>query len=403
MLTGFVIGDRGLGTSGDTHPPLMMAHARAGSYLVVGASAIGQMHRARNAAREDAFIIRSAGPWLAVAVADGVGSRPHSRYAATYVVEALSAMLLRPLIPLPSAILPNPLDTPDSPSSSPKFGNLAAPSEEGRPDPGQALVAALEHWTESVREPLQPLPDFQQAVSIGWWLPENQTQPAAVPQTHPSQNPTTCCVNSDGEGSDIPADISHDATDNCHLLEIVKKAFTNTHLGLREHARSLNLQLEDLSCTALGLLLNVKTGTVAVGQVGDGAILGLTSQGKVRELVSPLSDSPHDTYTLNHPNFGDYLVRGVIAHAAVDPFVAFYVMTDGLAEDLLYCSENKALADWAQTVDQKLHASPSPTQAATAMLTWLATYVVQGSWDDRTLVVITQRERTDGNCQPVAE
>lgn len=49
MTTGFVIGDRGLGTSGDTHPAWMLGHAVAGDYLVVGASAIGQIHLAHGA------------------------------------------------------------------------------------------------------------------------------------------------------------------------------------------------------------------------------------------------------------------------------------------------------------------------------------------------------------------
>lgn len=47
MLTGLVISDRDLGASGDTHPAWMMAHAVAGPYLVMGASAVGQIHRAQ--------------------------------------------------------------------------------------------------------------------------------------------------------------------------------------------------------------------------------------------------------------------------------------------------------------------------------------------------------------------
>jgi hypothetical protein len=103
MLTGFVIGDRGLSASGDTHPFWMMAHAVAGPYLVVGASAVGQIHLGQGLPRDDAFVIRAAGPWLAAAVADGVGSRPLSRYGATYAVEALTALLLRPLVPRATA------------------------------------------------------------------------------------------------------------------------------------------------------------------------------------------------------------------------------------------------------------------------------------------------------------
>lgn len=67
ILSGFVIGDRGLGASGDTHPPWMMAYAVAGPYLVLGASAVGQIRLSENAPRNDAFVVRPAGPgwrWL---------------------------------------------------------------------------------------------------------------------------------------------------------------------------------------------------------------------------------------------------------------------------------------------------------------------------------------------------
>ena len=175
-------------------------------------------------------------------------------------------------------------------------------------------------------------------------------------------------------------------------------------VGLREHARSLDLELVDLGCTALALLLNVETGKGAVGQVGDGAILGLTAQGKVLELVQPPdTGDPQATYTLNKPNFGRYLALDEIARAPEDPFVAFYVMTDGLSGDLLYSPKPKALENWAQKVDYILRVSPSPAQAAAGMLNWLATYTVKGSWDDRTLVVITRRERDHGNHDALAE
>lgn len=381
MLTSFIIGDRGLGISGDAHPAWMMAHAVAAPYLVVGASAIGQMHLAHKVPRDDAFVIRAAGPWLAVAVADGVGSRPFSRYGATYVAEALSALLLRPLIPPLNTV-----DATEAPSQSSKPGSLAPPSSAEEVNirtgianerPGVAsLVAGLIDWSQALyREEWQPPSGLLQAASIGWWTPEIET---------------------------MPANTFHDFKGD--LVGIVKQAFAKTHQGLRDHARSLNLELADLSCTALALLLNIETGVGAVGQVGDGAILGLTAKGKVLELVQPPdTGDPQATYTLNKPNFEQYLALGIIARAPVDPFVAFYVMTDGLSGDLLYSPKPEALEDWAQKVDHNLRASSSPAQAAAGMLNWLATYIVKGSWDDRTLVVITQQERTDGNRDSAVE
>lgn len=93
-MSSFAIGDRGLGTAGDTHPDWMMAHAKTGPILVTGASAIGQIHLAHGMPRDDAFVVKSVGSWLAVAVSDGVGSRPMSRFGSTYVVDALTSLLL---------------------------------------------------------------------------------------------------------------------------------------------------------------------------------------------------------------------------------------------------------------------------------------------------------------------
>lgn len=416
MLTGFVIGDRGLSASGDTHPAWMMAHAVAGPYLVVGASAIGQIHLARGLPRDDAFVIRSAGPWLAVAVADGVGSRPLSRYGATYVAEALSALLLRPLV---SPLKKERKETSTVPPPDPV--GLAPPPRTDQAElrvgvvrvkrDVAALVSGLRDWTQSlIREEPRPPGDLPQAASVGWWPPSGRSRspvgswPAQghLP-TEPAPPPPQPAAGVADPGHQQPSSRSRYATDDPNLVDIIRHAFEKTHLGLREHTRSLDLELADLSCTALALLFNVETGKVAVGQVGDGAILGLTAQGKVQELVqAPETGDPQATYTLNRPNFADYLAVGIIDPPAVDPFVALYVMTDGLSGDLLYSPKPEALEDWAQKVDQNLRHSASPAQAAAGMLNWLATYVVKGSWDDRTLVVITRRER-NGDRQPAAE
>jgi len=401
MMRGFVIGDRGLGTSGDTHPDWITAYAVAGPYLIIGASAIGQLHRVLGASRDDAFVVRAVGPWLSVAVADGVGSRPLSRYGATYVAEALSALLLRPLVSSPKS-----MDRTASLSSpSPQLDNLAPPPEAEtvklriglvEVKPGVAsLVAGLKDWTQRLtREESPESADLQVASTIGWWLPKTRTNRPSVSEAHSSQEITSLSADSDRE----PLEVSEDAPNDykVDLIEVVRQAFIKTHVGLREHARSLDIELSELGCTALALLLNIETGRGAVGQVGDGAILGMTARGKVLELVQPPdTGEPQTTYTLNKPNFESYLALNAINRASVDPFVTFYVMTDGLSDDLLY-SPPEALNEWAQRVDYNLRVSPSPAQAAAGMLNWLATYTVKGSWDDRTLVVITRRERV--NC-----
>lgn len=410
MPIGFVVGDQGLGASGDTHPDWRMAHAVAGPHLVVGASAVGQIHLARGLPRDDAFMVRSVGRWLALGVADGVGSRPFSRYGATYAVEALTAMLLRQLVPSLETVSAE-LGAAPSPSA---LSKLAPPStvEEVELKPRlvdregslKALEAGLREWTEKVpanAEPpatSSPPHTFQQAASVGWWPFPSSSDQGDGPE--PPQATSTAV----GQDQDVPENEPHPPPDEPNLAQVMRQAFEKTHLGLRQHAGSLDLELADLSCTALALLLDLETGRVAVGQVGDGALLGLTAQGEVEELLkAPDTGDPQSVYTLNRPNFEKYLTLKVIEPPGIDSFVAFYVMTDGLSGDLLYSPRIEALRNWARDVDRNLHLSPSPAQAAAGMLNWLATYQVTGSWDDRTLVVITrQRERNNGDDHPGA-
>lgn len=360
MPNGFVFGDRGLGASGDTHPLWTLGHALADPYLVVGTSAVGQIHLAHGQPRDDAFIVRSLGPWLAIGVADGVGSRPLSRYGATYAVEALTALLLRPFAMPLHVVRAN------------HHAGLAVPPSANLAPPTTGEEVELT-WPSFAVQPVEELSDaadpttpdaLQQGSSVGWWLP-----------------PGDDAVNPDGQQTE-PA-----------LDDVMDQAFEKAHLGLRTHAQSLGLDLADLSCTALALLLNRETGRAVVGQVGDGALLGLTRQGDVSELVeAPDTHDPQSTYTLNRPNFQKYLAVRELPPTLTNEFVAFYVMTDGLSGDLLFSSQQDALSHWAQAVKRNLLHAASPAQAAAGMLNWLATYQVKGSWDDRTLVVVTQRE-----------
>src|SRR5438105_2012236 len=107
MHSGFVVGDRILGvSSGDTHPLWTAAYGVLGPYWILLASAVGQLHLAQEQSRDDAVVARSAGAWLAVAMADGVGSRPLSRYGATYVADSLASKLLQRLLPPVQAVKP---------------------------------------------------------------------------------------------------------------------------------------------------------------------------------------------------------------------------------------------------------------------------------------------------------
>lgn len=409
MQKGFVIGDRGLGASGDTHPDWMVSHAIAGTYLVVGASAIGQIHQ-MGGSRDDAFNIRMNGPWLAVAVADGVGSRPLSRYGATYTVEALTSQLQRQIVPpvkSETAKLSQAQLNLESSAPPPVSENIEIHPTIYKTTKTQEILQTvssslkLEQWTKSILDAESifeeiPSDQFHQAASIGWWLEEKTSLEESLESIKQQSEPINGSVHSENNGNEENGGqvVEH------NLVNIIHEAFIKTHLGLRDHANQLDLDLSQLSCTALAILLNVNTGFGIVGQVGDGAILALSASGKVNEIVNaPETGETQSVYTLNQKNFQDYLGVQLIENPPSDPLFALYLMTDGLSDDLLYSSENEVLEKWAQKVDYNLRHSSTPAQAATGMLNWLATYQVKGSWDDRTLVVITQSERNDGDSQ----
>ena len=428
MNTGFAIGDRGLGSSGDTHPFWISGHAEVEGYRIVGASVVGQIHLARNMPRDDAFLVRSVGPWVAVGVADGVGTRHLSRYGATYVVESLTALLLRPFAkPLHSqktAIQTNRLQTPslsiDGLVPPQRAEDVTLKSPYVPPGSGSiGIKQALAEWNQNaqgesfllqgsdgdpvvqndaITVPHGALTALLQAGSVSWW-------PPISPISH-SPSPPLC---NDLDSLHHKEHDDFDAVDSelevkPNVVEILEQAFERTHLGLRDHATSLGLELADLSCTALALLINLDTGCGVVGQVGDGAILGMTERGKVLELVrAPDTGDPQATYTLNRPNFQKYLAKQIVESTANDPFRAFYVMTDGLSSDLLYSPQPAALRSWAQAVDRNIRISSTSSQAAAGMSNWLASYQVKGSWDDRTLVVIAQKEQRNGYGEPTVK
>jgi hypothetical protein len=228
-----------------------------------------------------------------------------------------------------------------------------------------------------------------QAASTGWW-----SDPLAAAPTRAGAAPPCCAAPAagpqqamnDGPGAPAPAD----------LAAMMRESFVKTYLGLRAHAASIGLDLADLGCTALGLLLNVESGRGVAGQVGDGAVLGLTGRGRVSELVeAPESEDLQSVFTINRPSFAEHLAIQPVAPSPGDPYVTYFAMTDGVASDLLYAPNPEDLDHWGQAVDHNLRTAASPTQASAAVLNWLATYRVKGSWDDRTLVVLTRRSRNE--------
>jgi len=472
MKQGFAIGDRILGLSGDTHPDWSVAHAVLQSYQIIGASAAGKLHLAKGTPRDDAFAIRSYGPWLAVGVSDGVGSRPLSRYGATYVAEALASLLLRSFVPS----LQDELKASEGASPSSKTSNSSLPYQESNPNipdlntireklksfetddfssiqnqeyRHKKIAEMLCAWMDLLSEEISTsssnnksnLTHLQQAASLGWYednpvlddtrelkelskeaivdregdvkvkpnlesikLPvdqqpqldtgENAAQLGQEQQLDADNSDVSSNTTEQGKTTNNLAQVNNvEAENTSYLEEKMRQAFKEVHQSLSIHAKYLGVDLRDLSCTALGLLLNVETGEVAVGQVGDGVILGLTAQKEIEHLVeAENTGDSQSTYTINHSDFEQHLKVKSMSLSDRD-FQSLFVMTDGVSEDVIY-SEPSALNKWGQAIDNNLRNSANLAESSAGMLNWLATYHIPGSWDDRTLIVITKNQDT---------
>ena len=272
----FSIGDPIPSRLTDRHIHTRANSKRAATYCVVGASVRGRLHEYNETPRDDAFVARCDGRWLAVAVSDGLGSRSLSRYGASFAANKLCTRFFR-------------------------------------------SVTHLE----------------------------------------------------------------------CHRLDqTVHNAFHKTRADIEQFALQHNTPLDDLHCTLLGLILNIETGIVGAGQIGDGLILGLTNEKKATTLLEPPApDEVGATYVFTQTNWEQYFHSVGLLSEEAKRFKTFYLMTDGVADDCQYGPPADILHRWANDMDREIRMFP-PMKTAQRLRRYLATYQVKGSFDDRTLVAV---------------
>jgi serine phosphatase RsbU (regulator of sigma subunit) len=181
------------------------------------------------------------------------------------------------------------------------------------------------------------------------------------------------------------------------LKEVVLQAFKSTRAGLERFCSQHGVKPEDLHCTLLGLILNLVTGEASVGQVGDGLILGMDSNGEARPLVEPPSPGEVGvSYFLTQPDWEKYLSIRDMAKEEIANLCTFYLMTDGVADDCQYGPPANILTLWAKDIDREIRSSSTKSleEAANDLKAFLSTYQAQGSFDDRTLVVMYREGKT---------
>jgi len=167
--------------------------------------------------------------------------------------------------------------------------------------------------------------------------------------------------------------------------EAMKRAFTAAHEQVRRSAQALHTGPEKLHCTLLAVLLDTSDGALVVGQVGDGAILCHTPDAGGRWLVeAPSTGQAGESYFLTQPDWEHYFAAASLE--LPDAGAAVFLMTDGVADDVTYPPNT---IEWfTSQMTTQLRQPGSPVDRAAGLLRWLAGYKVQGSFDDRTLLVL---------------
>jgi len=387
---GFSVGDRIIKPATDTHPDWCAAYGRMGTFRFLGASAIGKMHLRNARPRDDAFAVHSAGTWLAVAVSDGVGSSQRSRYGASFVVESLCQNLLSQITQLAipngndsSKILAEAGQKDQQQQNEPELRGKNVEDECNYPEHnqrGNADDSWLNFEFPTSIEPLdQALTSFGTAT---WYHQPTLNVQQATPTTSDKQEELICT----SEEQEV-------ASQRIDLEKLVRLAFLYTRLGLEGFTESRKMLLNNLPCTLLGLLLNTKTGEVAVGQIGDGLIAWRSSNMGAHPLVeAPAPGETGETYVFTQSDWQEYLRIRILSSQATKDFSTYYLMTDGVAEDCIYPPPDDIFQRWARDIDREVRKEEPLSQTATRLLRWLANYEKPDSWDDRTLVVVLRDE-----------
>lgn len=386
MKKAFAVGDRSIMQVMDSHPDFSLGYGRMGAYFFIGASAVGQMHVDKKKPRDDSFAIKGAYPWLATVVSDGVGSRPMSRYGSSLAADILSSYLLQGTFRTTSS---QPPEEPSQEGESDNgdiehgdnYGTFVVPGGEGKISLANLDFTNWQRKLGSSREQVDNLQLFQiqppqktmvpaaggasELGTITWHLPPYNQDNAATPDLDRSQ-----------------------------LAEVMTSAFQKTNQYMIEHAARLKLRSpSDLHCTLLALLLNVETGQVAAGHVGDGLILKYGESDGLGSHALPLVDpklpgNPGETYVLPSKDWNEHLVCRAFMAEELASYTTFMLMTDGVENDCYDKSGENISSAWAKSMDEEIRKDEGLDMSASRLLYWLANYKIRGSWDDRTLAVI---------------
>lgn len=356
-LSGVAVGDRLL-QQNDMHPDWVTGYGHLGSYRFVGASAAGVRHVAQGKLREDAFAIRTAGPWIAVAVSDGVGSRKLSRYGASYCVDALTVHLLRTAEELSNEAInqTQPDGLPETPSEP-----ISMPAAEPCPFVCSELSGTTAVGDSEMAESGKDYKVPNQGVTYGTlsWVRDSKC-----------------------------ADLPRSRRTISEKVEKFKEAFQRTHRGVIDFARSLENSPDELACTLMALLVNSQTHELMLAHIGDGMVMGFGGDGAIKEWETQVTDGAGYTYSFTQPDWEKYLSVHWNLPEEIDGLEFICLMTDGVVEEFAGPDSENIFRLWRDYIRGRLQSTLDDAEAARRLLDFVRAYHDRSNGDDKTLVIV---------------
>jgi hypothetical protein len=341
-------GDQQRSRPDEAYPDERQEGLELSAFDLVGASVRGKMHIRNGIGREDAFAIYREGDWVAIAVSDGVGSSRHASLGATFAVNNVCQSLLDEIHKIVrsetsfASICQNEMDPTDEKLS-------------------EAMRASYENTSAGLQNRAGSLRDEH----------AEKENPVKTVDTDIEANPFV----TDMIGTDSQLEKPKGKN---HSIEHETKSFS--YGGV--------ITVSDLHCTLLTLLINIKSGTMVCGQVGDGLILGLTRDNEARPIIEPRTpEQTGQVHAITQRDWYEFWDGKILSGAESADYITLYLMTDGVADDCQYGPPDDILQRWAADMDAEVRKyDVSLTKVRLAK--YLANYEAKGSFDDRTLVVL---------------
>jgi serine/threonine protein phosphatase PrpC len=334
----------------DEYPNECSLGLTLGQFHLIGASVRGRMHIRNETPREDAIAVYHKGDWLAVAVSDGVGSSKYSRLGASCAVNRVCQNLFAQIGGFTAA----------RKGIIPWFIREAEPKQE----------QLEELMIEGMRSTANDLKEFAESLAKSLERREDVTT---------SEVPSSIAISTSEESGANGRE------------EKITREVESPKQRLDSPLEYNTVALNDLHCTLLVAILNLKLGTMALAQIGDGLILGLTGALKAIPLIEPqMPGQTGQTYVITQKDWERYCSVRVIPGERSKDHVTVYLMTDGVADDCQYGPPEDILQRWANDMDSEIRKYSVETTRE-RLSKYLNDYQVKGSYDDRTLVAVYRR------------